>query len=130
MWSSFPEVGSAPLAERHSCPSSQQTCTVRPLYAELTVVSKYGTAIGALGGAAMQFGVILPYSREHEYEADRLGVDFMVGSGYDPRQAVDFWIGMAAMNDHHSAEFASTHPSDDNRVAAMRAHIQARGYTG
>ncbi|MFT6460975.1 MAG: putative Zn-dependent protease [Maricaulis maris] len=92
--------------------------------------AQYSDDIGAALGMGVTYGVILPYSREHEYEADRLGVDFMVGSGYDPRQAVDFWIGMAAMNDHHSAEFASTHPSDDNRVAAMRAHIQARGYTG
>ena len=52
----------------------------------------------------------------------------MVGSGYDPRQAVDFWVGMSAMNTHNVAEFTSTHPSDDNRIAAMRAHIRDRGY--
>jgi predicted Zn-dependent protease len=52
----------------------------------------------------------------------------MAGSGYDPRQAVDFWIAMSTMNEHHVAEFASTHPSDESRIAEMRRHIQARGY--
>ncbi len=93
-----------------------------------TDYAQYSDDVGAALGMGVTYGVILPYSREHEYEADRLGVDYMVGSGYDPRQAVDFWVGMSAMNDHNVAEFASTHPSDDNRVAAMRAHIQARGY--
>ncbi|HIF09289.1 MAG TPA: hypothetical protein EYQ81_05200 [Sneathiellales bacterium] len=45
---------------------------------------------GAALGMGVTYGVILPYSREHEYEADRLGVDYMVGAGYDARQAVDF----------------------------------------
>ena len=49
-------------------------------------LSKYGSAIGALGGAAVQFGVILPYSRKHELQADKLGVDYMHNAGYDVKQ--------------------------------------------
>ncbi|WP_300542270.1 M48 family metallopeptidase [Maricaulis sp.] len=90
--------------------------------------AQYSNDIGAALGMGVTYGIILPYSREHEYEADRLGVDYMAGSGYDPRQAVDFWIAMSTMNEHHVAEFASTHPSDESRIAEMRRHIQARGY--
>jgi predicted Zn-dependent protease len=84
--------------------------------------------IAAALGAGVTFGVILPYSRQHEFEADRLGVDFMVGANYDPRQAIDFWVGMSAMNASNSSDFMSTHPSDQSRIAAMRAHITAQGY--
>ncbi len=90
--------------------------------------AQYSDDIGAALGMGVTYGVILPYSREHEYEADRLGVDYMVAGRYDPRQAIDFWVAMSSTNEHRSMEFASTHPSDDNRIAAMRQHIQARGY--
>ena len=81
---------------------------------------------GALG-AGLTFGVILPYSRKHEYEADRLGVDFMHQSGYRPNEALRFWQGMsaAAANRRKPAEFMSTHPSDTSRIAAMRQHISS-----
>ena len=93
-----------------------------------TEYAQYSQDIGAALGMGVTYGVILPYSREHEYEADRLGVDYMVGAGYDARQAVDFWVGMSSANNHRTAEFASTHPSDENRIAAMRVHIRSRGY--
>lgn len=88
----------------------------------------YNEDMAAALGMGVMFGVILPYSRQHEYEADRLGVDYMASSGYDPRQAIDFWVAMSTMNRGGRLEFMSTHPSDDNRIAAMRSHIQARGY--
>lgn len=89
---------------------------------------QYNEDMAAALGAGVTFGIILPYSRQHEYEADRLGVDYMAASSYDPRQAIDFWVAMSAQNNSNRAEFMSTHPSDDNRIAAMRSHISARGY--
>lgn len=80
-------------------------------------------------GAGVTYGVILPYSRQHELEADQLGVDYMVSSGYAPHHALDFWVAMSSQHRARSAEFMSTHPSDETRIAAMRQHIAARGYS-
>jgi len=80
-------------------------------------------------GAGVTYGIIMPYSRQHEFEADRLGVDYMVAGGYEAYHATDFWIGMAASHEESGLDFMSTHPSDDARIAAMRAHIAERGYS-
>jgi predicted Zn-dependent protease len=89
----------------------------------------YGPAIGALGGAALQFGVILPYSRNHELEADRLGVDYMHNAGYDVRQSVRLWELMDAQSKgKRPPEFMSTHPDPTRRAQDLRQYINARGY--
>ena len=75
-------------------------------------------------GAGAQVGLLLPYSRLHEKEADRLGLIFMAMAGYDPREAVDFWQRMAAKKDGQSPpEFLSTHPADDKRIANIRSML-------
>ena len=92
-------------------------------------LSKYGSAIGALGGAAVQFGVILPYSRNHELEADRLGADYMHNAGYDVRQSVRLWELMDAQSKgQRPPEFMSTHPDPVRRAQELRQYINARGY--
>jgi predicted Zn-dependent protease len=92
-------------------------------------LSKYGSAIGALGGAAVQFGVILPYSRKHELQADKLGVDYMHNAGYDVKQSVRLWELMSAQSQgQRPPEFMSTHPDPDRRAAELRNYINARGY--
>ncbi|MEO0398597.1 MAG: M48 family metallopeptidase [Pseudomonadota bacterium] len=84
--------------------------------------------IAGILGAGVSFGVILPYSRKHEYEADRLGADFMVGSNYRANEAVRFWDTMTSRSGQRPAEFMSTHPSDTNRITAMRSYISSQGY--
>jgi predicted Zn-dependent protease len=91
--------------------------------------ARYNRQIAAALGAGVTFGVILPYSRSHEYEADRLGMDYMAASGYQPGQAIDFWLAMSDLHQGGRLEFMSTHPSDENRIAAMREHIRAQGYS-
>ena len=72
-------------------------------------------------GAGAQFGVILPYSRLHEKEADHLGLIFMAMAGYDPSQAVAFWGRMAEMKEGGAPpEFMSTHPSHDTRIQNLK----------
>lgn len=72
-------------------------------------------------GLGSQFGVMLPYSRLHEKEADHLGLIFMAMAGYDPRAAVDFWQRMAAKKEGKAPpEFLSTHPADQKRIAAIK----------
>lgn len=67
-----------------------------------------------------QVGVILPYSRVHEYEADRLGLIFMAMAGYNPEAAIDFWTRMSEMPGIRPPEFLSTHPADKKRIENLK----------
>lgn len=67
-------------------------------------------------GAAAQVGVILPFSRKQESEADHIGLIFMSKAGYDPQEALHFWERMAKLDKAKAPEFLSTHPSDEKRV--------------
>jgi predicted Zn-dependent protease len=79
-------------------------------------------------GAGVTFGVLLPYSRNHELQADLKGVDYMHQAGYRPSQALAFWTAKAAQNQRQQIELLSTHPSSSTRISALRQHIQERGY--
>lgn len=70
-------------------------------------------------GAGSALGVVLPYSRTHEYEADELGLYFMAMAGFDPRTAPAFWDRMVAQGGSRPPEFISTHPDPANRIKAM-----------
>jgi predicted Zn-dependent protease len=75
-------------------------------------------------GIGTQVGVLLPYSRLQESEADQLGLIFMAMAGYDPRKAVDFWQRMAAKGSGEAPpEFLSTHPSHDTRINQIEDHL-------
>lgn len=76
-------------------------------------------AIAALG-LGVQYGIIMPYSRTHETEADLLGLDIMAKAGYDPREAPKLWLAMKADKKDSIPEWMSTHPSDDNRILALQ----------
>lgn len=75
-------------------------------------------------GLGSQVGVMLPYSRHHEYEADYVGLLIMARAGYDPRAAVTFWEKMeAAAGAGRVPEYLSTHPAPGNRIARLKAAI-------
>lgn len=74
-------------------------------------------------GLGTQLGVMLPYSRQHEYEADKLGLIFMAIAGYNPNEAIGFWERMAANSAGKSPEFLSTHPLEQNRIEAIRGFM-------
>jgi len=85
-----------------------------------------GLIAGALGvGAA--YGVLLPFSRAHELEADRIGVDLMRRVGMNPQGAVDFWERMIASQarEGQPPEVLSTHPASDRRLEELRALVAA-----
>jgi predicted Zn-dependent protease len=71
---------------------------------------------GGLIGAGATLGVILPYSRLHESEADRMGLIYMAKAGYDPRAALELWKRMAALDKKKPPELLSTHPADATRI--------------
>lgn len=70
-------------------------------------------------GIGSQVGVILPFSRTHESEADRLGLIFMAMAGYNPAGAPEFWKRMAALGGQAPPEFLSTHPSNQTRISNL-----------
>lgn len=76
-------------------------------------------AMTAYGVGSQVFGV-LPFSREHEYQADEIGLKYMAKAGYDPQQAIQFWKLMEKSSQGGKPpEFLSTHPSDSNRIAQL-----------
>ena len=75
-------------------------------------------------GVGSQVGILLPYSRLQESEADRLGLIFMAMAGYDPNEAPRFWSRMAAEKGGAAPpEFLSTHPSDKTRIEKIKEEI-------
>lgn len=74
-------------------------------------------------GIASKYGVVLPYSRKHESEADHMGMVLMARAGYDPRVAPLFWerFGQAQASGNAKIEFLSTHPADERRAAELRS---------
>jgi predicted Zn-dependent protease len=100
-----------------------------------------GVALGGAGSAAgsaimqgyslgTQLGILLPYSRNQEYEADRIGVILMAKAGYDPVHALDFWRRMMIGEKGSKVpEFMSTHPNDASRLRELQAFLpEARRY--
>lgn len=76
-------------------------------------------------GMGAQVGLLLPYSRLQESEADELGLIFMAVAGYDPREAVDFWQRMEKQTGKEGTppEFLSTHPSHQTRINDLRREM-------
>lgn len=83
-------------------------------------------------GLGTQYGVMLPYSRQHEYEGDKLGLIFMAIAGYNPTEAVGFWERMAANSAGKTPEFLSTHPVEQNRIEVIKSFLPEamKYYTG
>ncbi len=73
-------------------------------------------------GLAAQTGVLLPFSRQHESEADKIGLELLVRACYDPREAPELWERMGSLGGGEKPpEFMSTHPSSDRRAENFRS---------
>jgi predicted Zn-dependent protease len=93
-----------------------------------------GAAAGAAGGGGMlgqsamaalgvgaQVGVLLPFSRKHESEADYVGILLAADAGYDPRESIALWERMGQMSGRGApTEFLSTHPSHETRITQLK----------
>lgn len=80
-------------------------------------------------GLGVQYGIIMPYGRSHESEADIVGQDLMARSGFDPEASIRLWQNMAALSAKSGqsapAEFMSTHPSNETRIKQLDEHLTA-----
>jgi len=93
-----------------------------------------GTGTAVLGGAAPELaemaaaaatlGLVLPFSREQEAEADAIGLQYMARAGYDPRAAVQVWRNFDALGSS-GPSFLSTHPSPGDRIAELEKQMPA-----
>lgn len=93
----------------------------------IAVANRSPEAIQAINmgyGAASTVGVVLPFSRRQEYEADNIGLVLMAKAGYDPRESASFFQRMMADSNKQSPpEFLSTHPTDESRIRAIQEMI-------
>jgi predicted Zn-dependent protease len=85
---------------------------------------EYTNAFNLAYGLTTQYGIMLPYSRNHEYEADEIGIHLMHKAGYDIHEAIKFWKNMSATHSKKPMEFLSTHPSDHKRINNISKIIQ------
>ncbi len=118
----------AHVTSRHSAERMSQTMMAgivaagSEVYMESADVDHDNRALArAALGVGTTIGVMLPYSRLHETEADVIGLRFAAGAGYDPRAAITFWEKMKAASEGKGRppEFLSTHPAPDNRIARL-----------
>ncbi len=79
--------------------------------------------VGGLGVGA-QYGVLLPFSRKHESEADVVGQRFMAEAGFDPTEAIKLWQKMAKLSQgQQPPEWMSTHPANETRIQNLEANL-------
>ncbi len=117
------EVGHV-LARHSNERASQETLVQQGMgLIQQTELGQNALTIGLLGLGA-QYGVLMPYSRTHESEADEIGVDLMAKAGFDPQQSVQLWKKMEqASQGNQPIEFMSTHPAHETRIQQLQAHM-------
>lgn len=115
------------VLSRHSNERLSQETAVSAGLSMVQAVTQPQTALGqtALGllGIGAEYGVILPYSRIHETEADTIGLDLMARAGFDPRQSINLWLKMDQAAQGQPIEFLSTHPSHGTRIDNLNQHM-------
>ncbi len=82
-------------------------------------------SVAALLGAGAELGILLPFSRTQESEADTLGQRYMAQAGFDPRAAATLWQKMGAQGGSKPPAFLSTHPSPGGRAQALDRQAQS-----
>ena len=119
-------------AQRMSASAIQQAVSVAGNVA-LSEKEAKRERFNAVYGISTTLGVMLPFSRSHESEADQIGLTLMAISGYNPDEAAELWKRMKVSNKSHTPEFLSTHPSNDTRINnlikwAPQAKVEAQKF--
>jgi predicted Zn-dependent protease len=84
---------------------------------------RYQAVTAAAVGLGAQYGVLLPYSRAHESEADHIGILLMAKAGYDPAESIALWERMEASGGSRQPEWMSSHPNPGTRRTQLRAWL-------
>lgn len=111
------------VMSRHSAERVSQSLAAQ--LGATAVGAAYGSAASDLFAQAATLGVILPYSRTQESEADDIGLILMARAGYDPRQAITLWENFKKEGGARPLEFLSTHPAPDTRIQRLRQQMPA-----
>jgi predicted Zn-dependent protease len=85
--------------------------------------TQMGQTLMGLLGVGAQFGILLPYSRIQESEADALGLQLMSRAGFNPRESVALWQNMEKAGGGQPPEFLSTHPSHGRRIQDLNSRM-------
>lgn len=120
------------VVARHAAERVSQETTSKVLLGIASAAagkSDLGKLLKDHGDDAARYGLLLPFSRKQELEADKLGVDFMQRAGYRPREAVKLWRNMQALEGGKSGgELGSTHPSDAVRIQELERYLASKGW--
>ena len=109
---------------RHSSERiSQQVLLQTGLQGASAIAGPGAQAYVQLAAQAATLGIVLPFSRSQESEADEIGLIMMAKAGYDPRAAVDLWRNFDAYGGNRPPEFLSTHPSPGNRIGDLQQQM-------
>lgn len=120
------EVAHALLNHGQQRMSAGQIQQVAGVVGAATLGQKNPEVFAAAFGYGSQLGVMLPFSRKHETEADKIGIELMAIAGYDPSEASKLWERMKAKSGGQApSEIMSTHPSNDTRIANLKAWAPA-----
>ncbi len=107
---------------RHGNERVSQAAGLNAAMGVLGAVVENETVLGAMGAGA-QYGVLLPFGREHETEADIIGQQIMAKAGFNPEAAMKLWENMAAAGGESPPEIMSTHPAHDTRIKGLRDNL-------
>ncbi len=114
------------LADHGNERVSQQTAVNQGLSITQSVLSPQ-SELGQIGmgalGLGVQYGILMPFSRSHESEADIYGLDLMAKAGFDPRESVALWVNMGKAGGQAPPEFMSTHPSHETRITDLQKQM-------
>lgn len=113
----------AHVLARHPSERVSRQVAVQSGLALAGAASGTGAQYSDLLAQAATLGLVLPFSRQQESEADRIGLIYMARAGYDPRAAIEVWQNFEAHGGARPPEFLSTHPSPGNRIERLRSYM-------
>jgi predicted Zn-dependent protease len=117
----------AHVLSNHSNERVSQTFAVQQGLGLITALANPRSATGqtmmGLLGVGAQYGILMPYSRIQESEADLLGLDLMAKAGFNPQESIALWRNMGRAGGGQPPEFLSTHPSHSTRITDLKAHM-------
>lgn len=118
----------AHVLARHSNERMSQQLGAQAGITLVQAIAAPRTAMGqnaiSLLGIGAQYGIIMPFSRLHESEADMIGLDLMAKAGFNPKESITLWLKMAqAGQGSQPVEFLSTHPSHATRIEELQARL-------